>query len=238
MKWNLADLMAGLHAEVEHRLGTSRRTLGHPGALGDASEGVWREMLADYLPKRYSIAKATVIDSLGAASDQIDIVIFDRQYTPFIYNFQGGFVVPAESVYAVFESKQAVNAQHVDYAQKKVEGVRALHRTSLPVPHVGGMADPKPLHHILGGLLTFESDWNPPLGDALSRALEADAKDGRLDMGCVAAHGLFGCDASGCFITQPHGKPATAFLLELISRLQSCATVPMIDISAYARWLT
>ena len=33
------------------------------------------------------------------------------------------------------------------------------------------------------------------------------------------------------------GKPATAFLLELIERLQEKATVPMIDVRAYARWL-
>jgi hypothetical protein len=237
MSWNLNELLAGLHEEVEHRLRISRKTFGHAPALGDASEAVWREMLTDYLPKRFSVAKATVIDSFGTASDQIDVVIFDRQYTPFIFNFQGGNVVPAESVYAVFESKQALNAQHVDYAQKKVASVRALHRTSLPVPHAGGTYEPKPLHHILGGLLTFESDWKPALGDPLLRALEADDGTGRLDMGCVAAHGVFGCDSKNCFTFQPHGKSATAFLLELIARLQSCATVPMIDIRAYAKWL-
>ena len=32
-------------------------------------------------------------------------------------------------------------------------------------------------------------------------------------------------------------KPATAFLCELIAMLQSSATVPTIDIGAYARWL-
>ena len=30
---------------------------------------------------------------------------------------------------------------------------------------------------------------------------------------------------------------ATAFLFELIARLQALATVPMIDIRAYAAWL-
>jgi hypothetical protein len=33
------------------------------------------------------------------------------------------------------------------------------------------------------------------------------------------------------------GKPAAAFLFELISRLQELATVPRIDVTAYARWL-
>jgi len=35
----------------------------------------------------------------------------------------------------------------------------------------------------------------------------------------------------------PQGKAATAFLLELIARLQDSATVPMIDVRAYAKWL-
>ena len=33
------------------------------------------------------------------------------------------------------------------------------------------------------------------------------------------------------------GKAATAFLLELIAKLQASATVPMIDVRAYAEWL-
>jgi hypothetical protein len=36
----------------------------------------------------------------------------------------------------------------------------------------------------------------------------------------------------------PLKKPATAFLLELIALLQSSATVPMIDVRAYAGWLS
>lgn len=93
------------------------------------------------------------------------------------------------------------------------------------------------MQHILGGLLTLESDWTPPLGDALTSALTKAGGDDRLDLGCVAAHGMFGCDADGCHIVSPIEKPATAFLLELIARLQENATVPMIDVRAYARWL-
>jgi hypothetical protein len=46
-----------------------------------------------------------VIDSLGSFSKQIDIVVFDRQYSPFIFNFQGQKTIPAESVCAAFEAK-------------------------------------------------------------------------------------------------------------------------------------
>jgi hypothetical protein len=38
-----------------------------------------------------------------------------------------------------------------------------------------------------------------------------------LDLGCVAAHGIFGRDDTGRLSVVPGGKPATAFLLEIIS---------------------
>ena len=136
-QWNLSKLLGDLHADIEQRLRTSR-SFGHPGAKGDASEGVWVEMLAKYLPERYAVENAFVVDSEGTFSDQIDVVIFDRQYSPFILRWQGQTIVPAESVYAAFEAKQAINSGHISYAQNKVASVRRLKQTSLPIPHAGG----------------------------------------------------------------------------------------------------
>ena len=236
--WSLPQLLSGLHDDIEQRLSIARKSFGHPGTKGDASEGVWLQLLQTYLPQRYQAATAHVVDSLGAFSDQIDVVVFDRQYSPFIFHFQGQTIVPAESVYAAFEAKQAISAAQVAYAQNKVASVRKLHRTSLPIPHAGGTYPPKALPHIIGGLLTFESDWSPALGQPLTDALEAGDPTGQLDLGCVAAHGIFGCVSAGdCYTFMPQGKPATSFLFELIARLQASATVPMIDIRAYAVWL-
>jgi hypothetical protein len=237
-EWSLPRLLAGLHDDIENRLSIARKSFVHPTTKGDASEAVWLQLLQNYLPKRYQSAKAHVVDSTGEFSEQIDVVVFDRQYSPFIFQYEGQIIVPAESVYAVFEAKQSINAEYVVYTQKKVQSVRGLHRTSLPIPHAGGVYPPKPLTNIMGGLLAFESDWNPALGQPLLNALEEGVPISRLDLGCVAAHGMFGCDASGCYAIAPQPKPATAFLFELIARLQDTATVPMIDIRAYARWLT
>jgi hypothetical protein len=235
--WSLPQLLAGLHNDIENRLAIARKSFGHPVTKGDASERVWLELLKTYLPHRYQAETAHAVDSAGVFSQQIDIVIFDRQYSPLIFRFEGQLIVPAESIYAVFEAKQTINAAQVAYAQEKVASVRALHRTSLPIPHAGGTYDPRPLTPILGGLLTFESDWTPPLGKPLEEALQNGDPAGRLDLGCIAAHGAYALDPSGALILSPQGKPAAAFLLELIARLQAVATVPMIDIRAYARWL-
>ena len=237
--WSLSQILAELHDDIQRRLETVRRSFGHPGTKGDASEDVWLKLLEDYLPKRYKADKAFVVDSQGTFSEQIDIVVFDRQYSPFIFKYENHSIIPAESVYAIFEAKQSVNAEHIKYAQKKVASVRRLHRTSLPIPHAGGTFPAKTLIPILGGLLTVESDWTPPLGESLTSALSSQDIRGHLDLGCVAAHGYFNFDqTTKVYNVTTGGKPATAFLFNLISQLQFSGTVPMIDIQAYAQWLT
>lgn len=217
-KWSLPHLLAGLHEDIEKRLSTSRKAFGHPTTKGDASETVWLKLLDLYLPKRYQVAKAHVVDSTGAFSQQIDVLVFDRQYSPFIFTFEGQTIVPAESVYAAFEAKQSIDGNQIKYAQKKIASVRKLHRTSLQIPSANGLLPAKVPGHIIGGLLAFESGWKPPLGKALLDA--------------VRSGGANGCDAATV-----GGKPATAFLFELIARLQTLATVPMIDLREYAKWL-
>jgi hypothetical protein len=236
--WSLAQLLAGLHSDIQSRLEIARKSFGHPGTKGDASEAVWLDLLQSYLPQRYQAATAHVVDCDDNFSDQIDVLVFDRQYSPFIFKYEGQTIIPAEGVYAAFEAKQTVNAALVQYAQHKIASVRRLRRTSLPIPHAGGTYPPKPLIPILGGLLTFESEWKPPLGESLEAALNSGNPEGHLELGCIAAHGHFTYDAiTKRYVPTLEEKPATAFLFNLISQLQYSGTVPMIDVQAYARWL-
>jgi hypothetical protein len=64
-----------------------------------------------------------------------------------------------------------------------------------------------------------------------------DQADGRLDLGCIAAYGTFGCEGADCRSAAPHDKATTSFLLEIITRLQGIGTAPAIDMAAYAQWL-
>jgi hypothetical protein len=233
----LLKLYRGTQARMLAEL-LSARANEHGPTSGRTAEAAWIQFLREHLPHRYAVDSAFVADSYGNTSEQIDVVVFDRQYSPFIFNYQGQTIIPAESVYAVFEAKQAANAEMVAYAQEKVASVRRLHRTSLPIPYAKGTYPAKPLIPILGGLLTFESDWNPALGPSFDQALSKDQGEGRLEIGCIAAHGhFFFNSASGRYEVVAEGKPATAFLLKLISQLQFSGTVPMIDVEAYAKWL-
>lgn len=234
--WSLTTLLEGLHDDIHQRLETARKALAHPVSKGDASEKIWLELFQTYLPKRYQAEKAFVVDSNGVFSQQMDVVIFDRQYSPFIFTYEDQIIIPAESVYAVFEAKQTINSDLVKYAQDKVESVRKLHRTSLPIPHAGGTYPPKPPIQILGGILTFESEWSPGIGEALNTALTKN--DGCLNLGCIASHGYFNYEADQRKYEYITGnKPATTFLFKLISQLQFSGTVPMIDVIAYSKWI-
>ena len=99
----------------------------------------------DHLPHRYQADRAFVIDSHGECSEQIDVVIYDRQYSPFLYNQANQRYIPAESVYAVLEVKQDLSREHRLYAGGKAASVRRLHRTSAPIPYAEGILQAAPL---------------------------------------------------------------------------------------------
>lgn len=239
-EWSLSTLLSELHQDVERQLRTARQSFGHPVTKGDASEKVWLQLFDKYLPARYKAQSAHIVDSESNFSDQIDIVIFDRQYSPFIFNFMDKLIIPAESVYAVFEAKQTMNHKNITYAKEKIASVRRLKRTSLPIPHAASndpAKEKKPLA-IIGGILTLESSWKNPFGKQFQKDVVSEDPDGVLDIGCIAAHGHFHLNK----ITNTHDvesgdRAATSFLFSLIKRLQLSGTVQMIDIQAYANWL-
>lgn len=234
--WSLPTLMQGLHDRVTNDLRTARAAIGHPGAKGDGSEKVWQTLFRTYLPMRYAVDKATIMDSRGAFSNEIDVVLYDRQYSFLIFELEGIKVIPVEAVYAIFESKQEINADYIEYAQRKAASVRALHRTSAEVMTIDGprTAVPQP---ILAGFLAFESGWKSDPKEFLAKALSKNQDNGRLDLGCIAAYGTFGCGDSGQQATRQHDKSVTLFLLDLITKLQRIGTAPAIEMPAYSRWL-
>lgn len=99
-----------------------------------------------------------MIDSTGNVSEQMDIVIYDAIYTPFIFKQDDFMYIPAESVYAVFEVKQDVKG-HIEYAAQKVESVRKLKRTSIGMVASGRDTIARPLTKIIGGILTTTSSY-------------------------------------------------------------------------------
>jgi len=226
------DLAAGFLAKQEHMLtglGLTPAFTVHPTTKGDASEKRWTEVLAEFLPNRYGVGPIFAIDSTGQQSDQIDLAILDRQYSPLFFETGGVHFVPAESVYAVFEVRPKLNKANLDYAAAKVASVRDLVRTSVPIIHAGGeypAQDPaqKP---ILGGILAMGSEWSDLQGEA---AIDAIAASG-LDLGIAVRTGAFVLRDSLAFA--PAGQQLIWFAMRLFQRLSRVGTVLALDLDAY-----
>lgn len=228
-------LLAALHEGAVHE---------HPGAHGDESELDWRGTLARFLPRRYAVSKAEVVDSEGARSDVFDVVIHDVQYTPILFQRGDGqestIIIPAESVYAVFEVKQQLHKSHFEYAAAKVASARRLHRTTREIPHAGGTFDPKPHASIIGGILTDRCDWSPCFGDPFIEAVGATSDLDFLDFGCALGAGSFearpGDTGNGPQVEISSPDLALMFLfIRLLDRLQAIGTAPALDLRAWGK---
>ena len=253
----LSDLFKGLQKEMKYNLDLYS-FISHPGSKGDATEKSWIDFLRTYLPDRYKVDKAIVIDAEGAVSKQIDVVIYDGMYTPFIFNHKGFKYVPAESVYAVFEVKQDIKG-NIKYA---AESVRKLKRTSIGMVSSGIVMRPRSLTKIIGGILTTENsyiDKKTPVKKQLSNLTGYET----IDMGCC-------CDLYSFYVDYDEKNdlsksemytnewiksiyesrvvkdinkdisfnekvPLFAFFLQLVNSLKSIGTVPAIDVNAYLK---
>ena len=258
---DLRELFNGLQKQMLSSLNVNREFIGHPGSKGDATEQHWIEFLRTYLPDRYKVDKAIVIDSTGNVSEQMDVVIYDAIYTPFIFKQDGFMYIPAESVYAVFEVKQDVKG-YIDYAAQKVESVRKLKRTSIEMVASGTRIPARPLTKIVGGILTTTSSYSGH--DTVKKQLKDLKGYQTLDIGCLCDAGSFYVDYeekipgginptesiknNRKFIEQVYASREVrkikfsdkdvslfTFFLQLVSYLKSIGTVPAIDINEYLK---
>ena len=240
----LAKAFDGLQGDIKGDLSSTRVAVSHSGARGEGTEDGWRNILERYLPQRYKVDKAFVIDSKGDSSDEIDLVIYDRQYSPYLYHKMKNRYVPAECVYAVLEVKQEISKEDIIYAGKKAASVRCLCRTSEGIRHIDGFSKGRTPFRIIAGILAFKSSWERgEFGDALVRALGDLNENERLDIGCALETGTFEVNSS----SNPEvlfNKDVTAkrwsfieFLLCLLKQLQALGTAPAIDYKEYLAWL-
>jgi len=231
----LRDIYTSLQNEMVAKLLASRTAIGHSSEKGDATEGDWVEWFNEYLPKRYCVNKAFVVDSEDNISEQIDIVIYDAQYSHLVFRHQGTRYIPAESVYAVFEVKQELNKYNLDYAGDKVESVRKLKRTSVPIRHIGGLNPPNQPHFIPAGILTVSSIWKDPLGATFKKNVLSLKKNKSLQCGCVIQDGAFNINENKKIAINNKEQSLVCFFFDLLLQLQAIGTVTAIDIKAYAQ---
>lgn len=235
----IKEIFSVLQKQMQSSLELSK-AISHSTTAGNETEANWKKFLSDYLPKRYTVDSCIIIDSKNSFSQQIDLVIFDRQYCPFVINTNSTKYVPAESVYAVFEIKPNLNKEHLEYAAKKIESVRKLERTSVDIHHAGGTANAKSPKTIIGGILTTINEYTNIDNDKIKITLESLNTLQKIDIGCSINSGTFDViyDINNKIFRYESKNSENAllyFFTRLFHRLQKIATVTAIDISAYEK---
>jgi hypothetical protein len=229
-----------LHHEHELMCGLegARELFDHPTAKGDLGEGAWRSVLESFLPSRYQVSNAFVLDARGRKSEQIDLVIHDRHFCPLLFEEHDQRYIPAESVFAVFEVRPKLDRGVIGYAAKKAKSVRDLHRTSRSFIDGGVEKPPRKPFEIVGGVLALESDWTPHFGEPLADALATDDPKSRLQLGCAPKHGAFEAlynQARPRLEVSDDEGALMFFLLRLFHHLQGIGSPMAIDLREYSR---
>ena len=216
----------------------SSRRIVHAGDRGEVNELHFIDFLRKYLPNRYTVEKAIVIDSEGHVSHSIDVVVYDRQYTPTLLDNDKHRYVPAEAVYAVFECKPTIDKGYLEYAAEKAASVRKLKRTSVEIHHAGGVYPAKKHFDIVAGILAIEVGWADGFGEAFRTVHEGLQMNGAIDCGFAAKGASFDTFAgAGAYTFGPPENALAHFAFRLLWKLQSLATVPAVDWMAYANQL-
>jgi hypothetical protein len=78
----------------------------HQLTAGSYREEIWEHFFRRVVPKKFNIARSVfIIDSKENVSKEVDIAIYDEQYTPYIFNYGLIKFIPVEAVAAVVQCK-------------------------------------------------------------------------------------------------------------------------------------
>ena len=78
----------------------------HGVITGDYREQMWMNFFRSIIPKKFSMSQGVlIIDSFGKVSKEVDIAVYDEQYTPYVFQYNTLKFIPIEAVAVVIECK-------------------------------------------------------------------------------------------------------------------------------------
>lgn len=98
----------------------------HQGVKGAGNEGVLRDLLTQFIPKRYGVGTGIVIDRDGNQSRHCDIVIYDTFLYPSLLSLTSVHLFPVDIVYATIEVKTTLTTKSAKEARENIASVRSL----------------------------------------------------------------------------------------------------------------
>lgn len=230
MKLTIQNLMQSKQEQLESSLSI---IIEHGPTKGSHCEEEWIGFFEMFLPSRYAVTKGFIIDAFGGVSDQIDIIIYDALYAPLIFETKSkDKYVSAESVYAVFECKQKISKENIEYANDKIDSVRKLHRGKRGIVFGGKSMKSRELTKIIGGILAADAVGFETLKIHLS-------KNKNIDLGCAIKEYSFLAqrdikqNLTGC-INSSKEEAILSFFYIILDELYKIGTVAALDIRDYA----
>ena len=78
----------------------------HHLTAGHHREVIWMDFFRQIIPMKFAIRQGVfLIDSKGEVSKEVDLAVFDEQYTPYIFNYGNIYFIPIEAVAMVIQCK-------------------------------------------------------------------------------------------------------------------------------------
>jgi hypothetical protein len=184
--------------EMTAKFNRTKAALTHSLSKGEAHEETVRQFFRRHLPNSLGVTSGQVIDSLGASSRQMDVIIYDAQRTPILYTSDEGDkqLVPSEGVVAVVEVKSRIEASDMSDVNRNMRSIKDLDKSAY-MPQTGPVINEVTMYGIkrdyfptLYFLFAYDSGRLDTLPGALSDAMGPSPVDKRIDMVCVLSKGV------------------------------------------------
>lgn len=103
----------------------------HRGSKGKIREReIIKEYLGKYLPGNIGIANGECISTDGTVSPECDVILYEKNTTPYLIHKDGYQVFPIECVYAVIEIKSKLDKDQLKDSIDKIEKIKSMPKTA------------------------------------------------------------------------------------------------------------
>lgn len=101
-------------------------TPNHHLTTGTNREDIWLTLFQRIIPRKFCIEQGVfIIDSYGNISAEVDLAVFDEQYTPYIFNYGTIKFIPIEAVAVAIQCKsKSVDSKNIKDWVSTITGLK------------------------------------------------------------------------------------------------------------------
>jgi hypothetical protein len=117
-----SGVLRRLRSEVE----VLNQLIPHNASKGAENEECLRNLIRNFIPRRFSVGSGIIIDSYGNRSRQVDLIIYDDHIYPNLFGQLSTSLFPVETVIATIEVKTYVDGPKLVEVFENSRSIRAL----------------------------------------------------------------------------------------------------------------